>query len=84
MFDRDGNGYIELEQLESIISELHTLTTLKSISGRLCSSVEDFAQEFFDDMDTDGDGRVSLAEFMQGAMRNPDIIKGLMLFPDVD
>jgi len=35
---------------------------------------------FFDTMDANGDGKISLEEYKEGALKNPDIIQGLKLF----
>jgi hypothetical protein len=31
-------------------------------------------------MDSNGTGRITIKEYMDGAMKNPDIIQGLKLF----
>jgi hypothetical protein len=44
------------------------------------SLVMQLVDEFFEAMDTNGDNKISIAEYKEGALKNPDIIQGLKLF----
>eukprot|EP01116_Phalansterium_solitarium_P000339 TRINITY_DN10216_c0_g1_i1.p1 TRINITY_DN10216_c0_g1~~TRINITY_DN10216_c0_g1_i1.p1 ORF type:complete len:187 (-),score=63.95 TRINITY_DN10216_c0_g1_i1:148-708(-) len=81
LYDLDGNGYIERDEMVRISEAFAKLVgPLVSFSGKKHPSTQALVEEFFDSMDTNCDGRVSLQEYKQGALRNPDIIQGLKLF----
>jgi len=44
------------------------------------TSSQTFVDYFFQKMDHDGDGKISLEDYKIGAMKNPDIISSLRLF----
>lgn len=49
-------------------------------SGRKYDSPEQFVSEFFEQTDTNEDGLITLDEYKEGAMKNPDVISGLRLY----
>ena len=48
---------------------------LVTFSGKKYESHEQLVEEFFELMDTTGDGKITLKEYKEGAMKNPDVIQ---------
>jgi len=81
MYDLDHNGYIHQDEMIQIMDAFYKLVgPLVTFSGKKYDSPKQLVEEFFDLMDTNRDGKISLAEYKEGALRNPDIIQGLKLF----
>ena len=81
MYDLDGNGYIDRNEMIKIMTSFHRLVgPLVTFSGKTYESVAQLVDEFFDVMDINKDGQISLEEYKQGALKNPDIVQGLKLF----
>jgi Ca2+-binding EF-hand superfamily protein len=95
MYDLDGNGFIDKEEMVKIMESFYKLVgPLVTFSGKrydspqqVCESFtpklsesSQLVDEFFDSMDANGDGKISLEEYKEGALKNPDIIQGLKLF----
>jgi len=81
MYDLDGNGFIDKEEMGQIMESFYKLVgPLVTFSGKKYDSPQQLVDEFFDLMDANGDGKISLQEYKDGAFKNPDIIQGLKLF----
>lgn len=81
MFDVHGVGYITKEDVIKVLDSFYKLVgPLVTFSGKKYESHEQLVEEFFEQMDTTGTGRVTINEYKEGAMKNPDIIQGLKLF----
>jgi len=81
MYDLDGNGFIDKEEMTQIMESFYKLVgPLVTFSGKKYESPQQLVDEFFDTMDANGDGKISLEEYKEGALKNPDIIQGLKLF----
>lgn len=81
MYDLDGNGFIDKDEMTQIMDSFYKLVgPLVTFSGKRYNSPEELVDEFFETMDANGDGKISLQEYKEGAMKNPDIIQGLKLF----
>ncbi|KAH3757104.1 calcium-binding protein [Pelomyxa schiedti] len=81
MYDLDGNGFISQDEMTKILQSFYKLVgPLVTFSGRKYDSPAQLVQEFFDQMDANHDGQISLEEYKEGALKNPDIIQGLKLF----
>lgn len=80
MYDQDEDGLITKAEMARIIEAFtKSVGPLVTYSGRRYESAEALVEEFFEDMDANDDGKVSLEEYREGAMRNHDIIQGLKL-----
>jgi Ca2+-binding EF-hand superfamily protein len=81
LYDLDGNGVISREEMSQVIESYYKLVgPLISSSGKKYETPEQLVDEFFEQMDQNGDGVISLEEYKEGAMKNPDIIQRLKLF----
>lgn len=81
MYDQDEDGMITKAEMTRIIDAFcKSVGPLVTYSGKRYESGEALVEEFFDEMDTNDDGKVSLDDYRNGAIRNHDIIQGLKLF----
>jgi len=81
MYDLDGNGFITKEEMARIMDSFYKLVgPLVTFSGKKYESPSQLVDEFFDQMDLNKDGQISMEEYKNGALKNPDIIQGLKLF----
>eukprot|EP00003_Mantamonas_plastica_P022928 TRINITY_DN3997_c0_g4_i10.p1 TRINITY_DN3997_c0_g4~~TRINITY_DN3997_c0_g4_i10.p1 ORF type:complete len:190 (-),score=65.42 TRINITY_DN3997_c0_g4_i10:21-590(-) len=80
MYDLDGNGYITKKEMQSIMESFFKfMGKLVTMSGEEFESPQEFVDHIFSEMDENNDGMISLDEYKQGALKNPDIVKGLNL-----
>jgi len=81
MYDLDGNGFIDKDEMVKIMESFYkVIGSFTTASGKKYENPKNFIEEFFDAMDTNKDGRISLQEYKEGALKNPDIVQGLKLF----
>jgi Ca2+-binding EF-hand superfamily protein len=86
MYDLDGTGEITKENMERVVDSFYKLvgpvdeSPLVTFSGKKYEAPQQVVEEFFEQMDINGDGKISLADYKEGAFKNPDIIAGLKLF----
>jgi len=77
----DETGYISKEGMNLIMESFYKLVgPLVTFSGKNFESSQQIVDDFFEQMDTNGDGKVTLEEYREGARKNLDIIRGLKLF----
>jgi Ca2+-binding EF-hand superfamily protein len=79
MYDINGDGHISKEEFSRIVSSFVRLRggSLTTFSGKTYTSIDDICNEVFGAMDLDNDGEISFDDYKQGALKNPDILKGL-------
>ncbi|KAL8179111.1 UNVERIFIED_CONTAM: Guanylyl cyclase-activating protein 1 [Gekko kuhli] len=65
LYDVDGNGCIDRDELLNIIKAIRTINPCQEIM-----SAEDFTNMVFDKIDINGDGELSLEEFMEGVQKD--------------
>ncbi|KAM8756260.1 guanylyl cyclase-activating protein 1 [Acanthopagrus schlegelii] len=72
LYDVDGSGCIDREELLQIIKSIRAINALP------CEmSAEDFANMVFDKIDINGDGELSYEEFMEGVQKDEMLLKTL-------
>eukprot|EP01121_Diplochlamys_sp_Union-15-3_P019235 TRINITY_DN719_c0_g1_i1.p1 TRINITY_DN719_c0_g1~~TRINITY_DN719_c0_g1_i1.p1 ORF type:complete len:207 (-),score=58.44 TRINITY_DN719_c0_g1_i1:31-606(-) len=83
MYDFDGSKTITKEGMTQIMESFFKLVgPLVTFSGKQYHQPEVLVDGFFEEMDSNGDGKISLEEYKEGAVKNADIIQGLKLFRD--
>uniref|UniRef100_A0A8C7YPX5 Guanylate cyclase activator 1d n=1 Tax=Oryzias sinensis TaxID=183150 RepID=A0A8C7YPX5_9TELE len=75
LFDQDGNGKIDKDELETIFTAIQDITRNRDIDP------EEIVALIFEKIDVKGEGEMTLEEFIDGAKEHPDItemLKNLM------
>eukprot|EP01101_Sappina_pedata_P011522 TRINITY_DN7761_c0_g1_i1.p1 TRINITY_DN7761_c0_g1~~TRINITY_DN7761_c0_g1_i1.p1 ORF type:complete len:186 (-),score=61.99 TRINITY_DN7761_c0_g1_i1:19-576(-) len=81
MYDTDKSGFITRDQMARIIESFYRLVgPMVTFSGKRYESPQQLVDDFFEQIDSNGDGKISLEEYKEGAVKNPDLIHGLKLF----
>lgn len=70
MYDIDGNGYVSRHEMMEII---HAIFKMVGYGDE--SAVEARTDQIFSSMDKNADGQLSQEEFIEGALKDPTIIK---------
>uniref|UniRef100_K7G9T2 Guanylyl cyclase-activating protein 1-like n=2 Tax=Pelodiscus sinensis TaxID=13735 RepID=K7G9T2_PELSI len=73
LYDVDGNGCIDRHELLNIIK------AIRAING--CdheTSAEEFTNRVFNKIDVNGDGELSLEEFVEGARKDEEFMEVMM------
>ncbi|KAM4797244.1 guanylyl cyclase-activating protein 3 [Rhinophrynus dorsalis] len=69
LYDADGNGSIDRKELLSI------LTAVKAINGRQDINPEEFTAILFEKIDVNGDGELTLEEFINGIQKDAGLLE---------
>ncbi|TSQ12705.1 Guanylyl cyclase-activating protein 3 [Bagarius yarrelli] len=77
LFDQDGNGKIDKEELETIFTAIQDITQNRSIVP------EEIVALIFEKIDVNGEGELTLEEFIEGARGHPDIMEMLKELMDL-
>ncbi|KAK5618233.1 hypothetical protein CRENBAI_020863 [Crenichthys baileyi] len=75
LFDQDGNGKIDKDELETIFTAIQDITRNRDIDP------EEIVTLIYERIDVKGEGELTLEEFIDGAKEHPDImdmLKNLM------
>ncbi|XP_067915865.1 guanylyl cyclase-activating protein 1-like [Heterodontus francisci] len=73
LYDVDGNGCIDRHELLNIIK------AIRAINGcQQDMSAEEFTNHVFDNIDVNGDGELSLEEFVEGAKKDREFCEVMM------
>ncbi|XP_028840402.1 guanylate cyclase activator 1d isoform X1 [Denticeps clupeoides] len=77
LFDQDGNGKIDREELETIFTAIQDITRNHDVVP------EDIVALIFEKIDVNGEGELTLEEFIEGAKGHPDIMDMLKKMMDL-
>lgn len=79
LYDVDNDGYITKNEMFNIVDAIYKMV------GDQSGEDEDPAarvEKIFEQMDTDKDNKLTMAEFMEGSRNDPRIVQALSLQPD--
>ncbi|XP_053703749.1 guanylate cyclase activator 1d [Synchiropus splendidus] len=77
LFDQDGNGKIDREELETIFTAIQDITRNRDIDP------EEIVTLIFEKIDLKGEGEMTLEEFIDGAKHHEDIMEMLKNLMDL-
>ncbi|XP_051533172.1 guanylyl cyclase-activating protein 3-like [Myxocyprinus asiaticus] len=77
LFDQDGNGKIDKEELETIFTAIQDITRNREIVP------EEVVTLIYEKIDVNGEGELTLEEFIEGAKDHPDIMDMLKKLMDL-
>ena len=70
MYDKDGSGTIELNEMVEV------MTALQCFDGRVGKEVAQLrGKRIFSELDINDDGEISCEEFVRGCMHDPELVK---------
>ncbi|XP_010071236.1 PREDICTED: guanylyl cyclase-activating protein 1-like, partial [Pterocles gutturalis] len=73
LYDVDGNGCIDRHELLNIIKAIRAIN-----GGDHETSAEEFTNRVFNKIDMNGDGELSLDEFVEGARKDEEFMEVMM------
>ncbi|XP_008308346.1 guanylyl cyclase-activating protein 2-like [Cynoglossus semilaevis] len=80
VYDKDGNGYVDRNELRSIIDSIYKVKKgTKTDSSVVQQSVDEVVDRLLLAVDTDGDGHINMEEFIRGAKQDPWVLDLLKL-----
>ena len=79
MYDVDGNGVIDQDEMTKIVQAIYDM--LGAGATKPTDSAEERAKNIFSRMDENGDGHLTEEEFLRGCLQDDELSK--MLAPNV-
>ncbi|XP_030620928.1 guanylyl cyclase-activating protein 2-like [Chanos chanos] len=77
VYDKDGNGYVDRTELRDIVESIYRLKRVNKKEPEI--SIDEVCERILSAVDVDGDGHITLEEFVQGAQQDPWILNMLRL-----
>ncbi|KAG9273523.1 guanylyl cyclase-activating protein 2-like [Astyanax mexicanus] len=77
VYDKDGNGFVDREELRAIVESIYRVK--KVDRKEPVASLDEICERIFKVVDENGDGNITLDEFVEGAKKDPWILNMLRL-----
>ena len=74
MYDKDASGTIELTEMMEVIGTLYDMEGVTTSGGE---GNEQRANRIFAELDINGDGELTMEEFVRGCMQDKDLVRML-------
>ena len=71
MYDKDGSGTIELDEMVEVMTALHCFDG----DGRGKDAAAARGRRLFTELDINDDGEISAEEFVRGCMHDPELVR---------
>ena len=71
IYDSDSSGHITKDEMKKVLTSVAKMGT--KIPGMEKMSPKEKVEQIFKEMDRNGDGYLSLNEFIEGVRRNPEL-----------
>ena len=85
MYDLDGNGELDLEEMTEIVKDIYAMQRVYAKLGANIEkpemSAEQTAKLIFEQIDENGDGTLTEEEFLTGCLEDDKLFK--MLVPNI-
>jgi Ca2+-binding EF-hand superfamily protein len=85
MYDLDGNGELDLDEMIKIVEDIYAMQRVYSKLGannaKPTKTAEEQASDIFAQIDEDGDGTVTEEEFLAGCLENENLYR--MMVPNI-
>ena len=72
LYDKDRSGTIEMSEMVEVLETVYVMEGL--MSGNMA---RDRAKQIFDELDIDGDGTLTCDEFVNGCLKDEDMVEML-------
>ncbi|KAM4722690.1 guanylyl cyclase-activating protein 2-like [Rhinophrynus dorsalis] len=79
IYDKDGNGCVDKSELKEIIQSIYSVKKSWKRDETQLMSPEEVCERVFQLVDENGDGQLSLEEFVEGAKKDSWVLKMLQL-----
>ncbi|XP_072550989.1 guanylyl cyclase-activating protein 2-like [Salminus brasiliensis] len=77
VYDKDGNGFVDRTELRAIVESIYCVK--KVDRKEPVASLDEICERIFKVVDENGDGHITLDEFVEGAKKDPWILNMLRL-----
>ena len=77
LYDLDGNGYITKDEMMSIVKAVYQMVGTWLLLGEDTSSPEECTEKFFEKIDCNKDGKISLREFIVGIKGDESLMNAI-------
>ncbi|XP_030016015.1 guanylyl cyclase-activating protein 2-like [Sphaeramia orbicularis] len=80
VYDKDGNGYVDKDELRSIIDSIYRVKKgPKTDINEMQLTLDEVVDRILEAVDADGDGQITVDEFIKGAQQEPWLLNLLKL-----